>query len=109
MNTDAASMNVAELAAWREAGTPHYLLDVREPHELAIGAIENAHHIPMGEIPARIGEIPSGEPVVVMCHHGSRSLQVVNFLRRSGRSKVLNLEGGIDAWSSQIDGAVARY
>jgi rhodanese-related sulfurtransferase len=103
------ALSVQGLAAWRAAGTPHHLLDVREPYECGIAAIGGAQHIPMGQIPARLGEIPAGVALVVMCHHGARSQSVVNFLRQAGRDQVLNLQGGIDAWSQHIDPAVARY
>ncbi len=102
-------MQVQELAAWRLAGTPHMLLDVREPHELAICAIDGASHIPMAQVPARLSELPEDAPVVVMCHHGARSQMVVNFLRNAGRDRIFNLEGGIDAWARQIDGSIALY
>jgi rhodanese-related sulfurtransferase len=102
-------MTVQDLAAWRRAGTPHTLLDVREPHELEICAIDGAIHIPMAQVPARLAELPADAPIVVMCHHGARSQMVVNFLRQAGRDRIFNLEGGIDAWAQQIDGAVALY
>jgi rhodanese-related sulfurtransferase len=106
-------MTVQELAAWRLAGTPHMLLDVREPHELAICAVEGATAIPMAQVPARLAELPQDAPVVVMCHHGARSQMVVNFLLgqlgNAGRDRIFNLEGGIDAWARQIDGSVALY
>jgi rhodanese-related sulfurtransferase len=103
------AVTVQELAAWRQAGTPHTLLDVREPHELAICAVDGATHVPMSQVPARLAELPADAPVVVMCHHGARSQMVVNFMRNAGRDSVFNLEGGIDAWARQIDGSIARY
>ncbi len=103
------AMQVQELATWRQAGTPHTLLDVREPHELAICAVDGATHIPMSQVPARIAELPRDAPLVVMCHHGARSQMVVTFLRNAGRDQVFNLDGGIDAWARQIDGSVALY
>lgn len=113
MNSESPSsqneLSVQELAAWRQNDTPHVVLDVRGANELAICALEGALHIPMGEIPARISDVPADTPVVVMCHHGMRSMAVVNFLRQAGRDNVVNLEGGIDAWSRQIDSAVRRY
>ncbi len=103
------AITVHELAAWRKAGTPHALLDVREPHELDICALEGALHIPMAQVPARLANIPADIPLAVMCHHGGRSQTVVNFLRRAGRGNAANLEGGIDAWSRDIDSGVPRY
>jgi rhodanese-related sulfurtransferase len=98
-----------ELAEWRRDGVAHGLLDVREAHELAICEIEGAAHIPMAEIPARLAELPRDVPLVVMCHHGMRSRNVVNFLRRAGFANAVNLDGGIDDWAERVDQAMARY
>ncbi len=103
------SISVQALAAWRQDAAAHIVLDVREANELAVCALEGAVHIPMSEIPARLTEVPADIPVVVMCHHGMRSMAVVNFLRRAGRDNAVNLDGGIDAWSREIDHAVRRY
>jgi rhodanese-related sulfurtransferase len=103
------SISVQELASWRQDDTPHVVLDVREANELAVCALERALHIPMSEIPARLADVPEDAPVVVMCHHGMRSMAVVNFLRRAGRDNAVNLDGGIDAWARQIDTAIRRY
>ncbi len=102
-------ITVRELAEWRRAETPHLLVDVREAHELAIAQVEGAVHIPMSQVPARLAELPADTPLVLMCHHGARSQRVVDFLRRSGRGNAINLEGGIDAWSREIDPAVETY
>ncbi len=89
------------------------LLDVREPWEFALAAIRvdgwTTLHIPMGEVPARMGELDRHRPVVCICHHGMRSAQVVAFLERQGFDAAYNLGGGIDAWSQQVDPNVARY
>ena len=85
------------------------LLDVREHDELALAAVDGALHIPMREIPARIADLDSGKPLVVMCHSGGRSRRVAEFLQQNGFSSVFNLKGGIEAWSAQIDSRVPRY
>jgi len=103
------AISVQELAAWRRDKVPHAVLDVREAEECAICRIEDALHIPMAQIPARIAELPVDAPLVVMCHHGMRSLRVAHFLRQAGRDPVINLEGGIDAWAREIDPALPRY
>jgi rhodanese-related sulfurtransferase len=103
------SITVDDLAAWRDAKTPYTLLDVREADELEMCKIEGALHIPMGQVPARIAEIPEGDSLVVMCHHGGRSMRVVNFLRQAGRANAVNLDGGIDAWAAEIEPAMRRY
>jgi rhodanese-related sulfurtransferase len=103
------TVSVLELADWRRENRAHALLDVREAPELAICQLENASHIPMAQVPARLSELPRDVPLVVMCHHGMRSRRVVDFLRASGLRNAVNLEGGIDAWSAQVDRSVPRY
>ena len=100
-----------ELAAWlsdprREKPA---LLDVREPWEWQAARIEGAQHIPMREVPARVGEIDRDREVVAICHHGGRSQQVAMFLEKNGFAKVHNLQGGVDAWSRTVDPAVPLY
>jgi len=85
------------------------LLDVREPAELAAAAVDGALHIPMREVPARLAELESDTPLVVMCHSGGRSARVADYLRGAGFDKVFNLRGGIDAWSTEVDSRVPRY
>jgi rhodanese-related sulfurtransferase len=85
------------------------LLDVREPAELEAASVASALHIPMREIPARLTELDRDTPLVVMCHSGSRSRRVAEYLSANGFSNVFNLSGGIDAWSTQIDSRVPRY
>jgi rhodanese-related sulfurtransferase len=92
-----------------ERGEQVLILDVREPFEIELAPFPGATHIPMGDIPARIGELDPGRETVVVCHHGVRSAQVATYLARSGFARVLNLTGGIDAWSSDADPATPRY
>lgn len=104
-------VDAQSVAAMRDNGRDFLLLDVREPDEYATAKIEGATLIPMGEIGRRREEL---EPfrdrhVVVHCHHGVRSMRVVEALRQSGFSKVQNLAGGIDAWSLEVDPSVPRY
>ncbi len=73
------------------------VLDVREPYEWAAGHIEGALHIPMGEIPARVGELDSQARTLVVCHVGGRSARVTAWLHQQGYD-VVNLAGGMDAW-----------
>jgi rhodanese-related sulfurtransferase len=77
-----------------------YLLDVRELDEWAAGHSPDAHHVPMMEIPGRAEEIPSDRDVVVVCRVGSRSAQVVAYLRQRGFENVYNLDGGMFAWAA---------
>jgi rhodanese-related sulfurtransferase len=85
------------------------LLDVREDAELAAAAVDGALHIPMGQTPDRLHEIDPGKTVICMCHLGGRSAQVAAFLSANGYESVLNLAGGIDAWSQKVDTDVPRY
>jgi rhodanese-related sulfurtransferase len=85
------------------------LLDVREPWELSLAALPQAINIPMAQLPDRLDELDRSREIVVMCHHGSRSLQVAVFLRHSGFDSVFNLAGGIDAWSADVDPGVPLY
>jgi rhodanese-related sulfurtransferase len=102
-------ISVFELKRRRDAGESLLLLDVREPDEIATASISDAVTIPMGEIPARFGELPAGVPIVVMCHGGVRSARVSGYLNANGYEGAVNLAGGIDAWSESIDPGVPRY
>ncbi|NWG21621.1 MAG: rhodanese-like domain-containing protein [Chloroflexi bacterium] len=74
------------------------LLDVREPEEYAAGHIPGVRLIPMGEVPARLNEIPADRTVIVTCRSGNRSGQITDLLRRNGFTRVHNMQGGILAW-----------
>lgn len=104
-------LHVAELAHWLADASRErpQLLDVREPWEVATCALPDSLSIPMGEIVNRTQELDPDRPVVCICHHGVRSLQVAYFLSRQGFSQLFNLTGGIDAWAREIDPAMALY
>jgi len=85
------------------------LLDVRDPVELEMAAVQTALHIPMRDVPSRLSELDRESPIVVMCHTGRRSFMVAEYLVGNGFSQVFNLRGGIDAWSTEIDPQVPRY
>ena len=85
------------------------VVDVREPWEADIAKVAGAKLIPLAEFTARAGELPRDQPLLVMCHHGGRSMQATQWLRRQGYDKASNVAGGIDAWSREIDPAVPRY
>jgi rhodanese-related sulfurtransferase len=88
-----------------------FLLDCREPKEHSFAHIEGSMLIPMEEVADRVGELEEyrDSRIVVYCHHGGRSLQVVNWLRNHGFAKAQNLTGGIDLWSQEIDPTIPRY
>ena len=102
-------ISVRELARKRSSGEEFVLLDVREEDELAVAALDGVLHVPMGQIPARLSEIPREQEIVVMCHGGVRSDSVAHYLRAQGFARVLNLAGGIDAWSCEVDPELPRY
>ena len=85
-------------------------IDVREPWEFQTARIDGSVLMPMGDVPARSHqELDPDERLVVLCHHGQRSLNVAAWLRNQGFEQAQSLRGGIDAWSAEIDPAVGRY
>lgn len=98
-------------------GVRPLLLDVREPWERQIASVRpgtaagvfDVVAIPMGELPARLGELDNGRPIACLCHHGMRSLRVAAFLEHHGFEPLANVTGGIDAWSQEADADVPRY
>lgn len=101
-----------ETKAKLDAGERVILVDCREPLEHAIGHLEGAHLIPMNNVPARLSTLESVADeslVIVYCHHGVRSMNVVNWLRQQGVENCQSMAGGIDRWSVEIDASVPRY
>ncbi len=95
-----------------DAGEKLHLIDVREPHEFAQARIEGAELIPMRTVPAALQSLDARAdeaPLIAYCHHGVRSLNVVNWLREQGIEACQSMTGGIDAWSLMVDPAVPRY
>jgi molybdopterin/thiamine biosynthesis adenylyltransferase/rhodanese-related sulfurtransferase len=104
-------IDVHELARARAANPELLVLDVREPREVEIARIEidGALVIPLGELPRRLGELPTHAEIVTFCHHGLRSLRAREILQAAGFGNVRSLAGGIDAWSREINAEVPRY
>jgi adenylyltransferase/sulfurtransferase len=85
------------------------LVDVREPYEVEIASVRGAELIPMGQIPVHLPSLPKDEHLLVMCHHGGRSLRVTEYLRAQGFTAVSNIAGGIDAWAEAFEPTLRRY
>ncbi len=99
-----------EVKKKRDAGEAFTLLDVRELLEFETARIDGAKLMPMGEVPSRAHqEIDPEDHVVVICHHGVRSMNVTVWLRQQGFEKAQSMRGGIDAWSQKVDGKVPKY
>lgn len=103
-------INARDLHERREQGEQIRLIDCREPWENELVRLEPSTLIPMNDTPGRIEELRSLQgPIVVYCHHGIRSMHVVQWLRAQGLDNVFSLAGGIDAWSQDVDRDLPRY
>jgi len=100
-----------DVRALQTAGEDFVLLDVREPHEITTARLPGTVCVPMGEVKSRLSDLDehAEEKVIVVCHHGARSMQVTAFLRQHGFDDVRSMAGGIDLWSRDIDPQVPRY
>jgi molybdopterin/thiamine biosynthesis adenylyltransferase/rhodanese-related sulfurtransferase/molybdopterin converting factor small subunit len=105
-----ASVTATELKRRIDQGQAVQVIDVREPHEFAIGRIPGSTLIPLGEVVARAGELDPTREAVLHCKAGTRSRKAIQALRESGYTGPLaNLEGGITAWSKDVDPGVPLY
>jgi rhodanese-related sulfurtransferase len=103
-------ISAGRVKAMLKQGETFTLLDVREPWELAKASLEGSKNIPMGEVPSRAHqELDPEEHIVVVCHHGVRSLSVTNWLRQQGFEKVQSMRGGIDGWARTVDPKMPLY
>jgi rhodanese-related sulfurtransferase len=105
------ALTAPDLAAWlADSARPKpVLLDVREPWEFQTCHIPGSVPMPMNTVPARLTELEEDLPLVCICHHGARSMQVAMFLERHGFTQVANLTGGVNAWALQVDNKMPRY
>ena len=93
-----------------DTGEKLRMIDVREVFEFQQARIDGAELIPMRSVPQALSSLESEErPIIVFCHHGMRSLQVVSWLREQGVENCTSMAGGIDRWSLEIDSSVPRY
>ncbi|MFY7905541.1 MAG: rhodanese-like domain-containing protein [Burkholderiaceae bacterium] len=96
---------------------PPIVLDVREPWELQTASIApdaglngfELVHMAMRTVPARYLELDRDQPIACLCHHGARSMQVAQFLLQNGFNQVVNIQGGIHAWATEVDTNVSLY
>lgn len=99
-----------ELKALLDAKAGVEVLDVREPWEIETASLAGSTNIPMNDIPARSKEgLNPQKHIVVICHHGVRSMNVTAWLRQQGYEKTQSLRGGIDRWAREIDPKVPLY
>ncbi|MGA8742870.1 MAG: molybdopterin-synthase adenylyltransferase MoeB [Terracidiphilus sp.] len=101
-------LSVKDLKKRIDAGEDVFILDVREPYEYQIAQI-GGKLIPQNDVPQRLAEIPRDREIVVQCRSGARSQKIAELLKQSGYSQVVNLAGGILAWSDEIDPKVQKY
>jgi rhodanese-related sulfurtransferase len=101
-------MSATEMAAHLQQASP-LLLDVREPWEFEICHIEGSTNLPMGQIPQGFEDLPDSSEIVVICHHGVRSQQVIRFLQGQMTASLINLDGGVDAWAREVDRDMPLY
>ena len=88
---------------------PPILIDVREPDEHAHCCVAQARLIPLADIPNQLASIPTDHPVLIICHHGGRSMRATQFLRSKGYPLASNIKGGIEQWSLKVDTQIPRY
>lgn len=103
-----SAMSAAQLANYLQQASP-LLLDVREPWEFDICHIQGSLNLPMGQVPQRWRELPADGEIVVICHHGVRSRQVIRFLQPQTDVRLINLDGGVDAWAREVDREMPVY
>jgi len=103
------AISVRELKAKMDNKEALTLIDVREPYEYEIARIEGSRLVPLGELETHVNELPRTGALVLQCHSGGRSEHATRLLQEAGFENVYNLEGGIDAWSVEVDPAVPRY
>ncbi len=102
-------IDVTEVKAKQDRGDQFVLVDVREPHEYQIARIPGSVLIPLGELPKRLNELNPQDEIVMHCKMGGRSAKAVDLLKQNGFTKVINVKGGITAWSDKVDPSVPKY
>jgi adenylyltransferase/sulfurtransferase len=109
MSTQSGEIDPVAVKAKMDRGDKFTLVDVREPFEYQICKIPSATLIPLGEVPKRLGELDPDAEIVIHCKGGVRSAKAQGILREAGFKNVLNMTGGILAWSEKVDPTVPKY
>jgi len=102
-------VDVMQAKAWLNSRSPPVILDVREPYEVALCSLPGSLTMPMGQVGEKFASLPKDRGILVLCHHGGRSLQAVRFLRAKGLARATSLRGGIDEWAEAFDPKMPRY
>ncbi|HEX8096934.1 MAG TPA: rhodanese-like domain-containing protein [Pyrinomonadaceae bacterium] len=103
-------ITATELKERLDRGDDIQIVDVREPNEYAIARLPNSRHIPLGQVLSRMSEIDPARETVVHCKMGGRSARAIEALKRAGfQGNLINLKGGITAWSNEVDPSVPKY
>ena len=100
---------VQEIAALLRSEAPPHIIDVREPWEWDIAHLEGSDLIPLSTLPARVEALDPSRAYALLCHHGMRSEMAANWMAQHGFTQLINIDGGIDAWSIEVDPSVPRY
>jgi rhodanese-related sulfurtransferase len=107
-NQAVTGMSPKQLATHLQSASP-MLLDVREPWEFEICQIEGSVNIPMGQVPQQLSQLQTSAEIIVICHHGVRSQNVIRFLQQQSIDNLINLDGGVDAWAREVDPDMPVY
>lgn len=103
------AISPTELKIRLDKGDKLVLVDVREDWEYSLAKLDGSILIPLGTLPQSLTQLNRDSEIIAICHHGMRSADATNFLLQQGFTNVKNLVGGIDAWSTHVDGTVPRY
>lgn len=109
MKESPLEISVTEAHEQLSSVQPPLLIDVREPDEHAYCCVALSRLIPLADIPHHLASIPTDHPVLIICHHGGRSMRATQFLRSKGYPLVSNIKGGIEQWSLKVDTQIPRY
>ncbi|MDR3687940.1 MAG: rhodanese-like domain-containing protein [Fimbriimonas sp.] len=103
------SLSPVELQAELQGPNPPTVIDVREAHELEIASLKGAIHIPLGQVPEKVGDLNKDGNYVIMCRGGTRSAQAATYMLQQGFTHVRNLTSGINGWARTVDPSMSEY